>query len=267
MDSLQAIIFGAVQGITEFLPISSTAHLILLPRFMGWTDPGLTFDVALHLGTLVALLVYFRNEWIQLTMSGLDLARGRQLTNDSRMVLMIIAATIPGALGGLFLEDFIENNLRDTRVIAATLITLALVLVVAERVGRRKKSIEELSFADALTVGFAQALALVPGVSRSGVTITAGLFRGLRREAAARFSFFLSTPIIAGAVGKQLLDLAQTGITVDQMWPLVVGILSAGAVGYASIAFLLKFLATNSTYVFVYYRIALGIVVYLAFAS
>jgi len=234
---------------------------------MGWPDPGLAFDVALHLGTLIALLTYFRSDWTKLTLSALDLVRGRTNDPDARLALFIIVATIPGALGGLFFEDFIEHYLRDTRVISFTLITLALVLVAAERMGRRLKTLDQISMADAVTVGVAQALALVPGVSRSGVTITAGLFRGMRRDAAARFSFLLSTPIIGGAVVKQLFDISTTGVGMDLMWPLIVGIVSAGVVGYASIAFLLRFLQTNTTYIFVYYRIALGVVVYLAFSS
>ncbi len=269
MDIIQAIVYGAVQGFTEFLPISSTAHLILLPWFMGWNDPGLAFDVALHLGTLVALLVYFRSDWIALTRSSFDLLRGRTRTSDpnARMVLFIVVATIPGALAGLFFEDIIEGALRSPAVISFTLIALALVLVAAERKGSRQKSLDGISWLDAITVGIAQAVALIPGVSRSGVTITAGLFRGMKREAAARFSFLLSTPIIAGAVAKQLLDIASLGLTPDQTVPLLAGIVSAGIVGYASIAFLLRYLQTRNTFVFVYYRIALGLVVYLAFWS
>jgi undecaprenyl-diphosphatase len=229
----------------------------------------MAFDVALHLGTLVALLIYFRADWIRLTLSAFDLVRGRTDGPDARLALFIMVGTIPGALAGLFLEDFIENTIRnDMRVIAFTLITLALVLVVAEKAGKRQKNVGKVSMGDAVVIGLAQALALFPGVSRSGVTITAGLFRGLEREAAARFSFFLSTPIIGGAVAKQLFDIVsgEAG-PMDQTWPLAAGILSAGVVGYASIAFLLRYLQNNSTFVFVYYRIALGIVVYLAFVS
>jgi len=267
MDILQAIIFGAVQGITEFLPISSTAHLILLPWFMGWTDPGLSFDVALHLGTLVALLIYFRVEWLNLARSTARLLRGRVQDADARMALFIILGTIPGALGGLLFEDVVETTLRSPVVISITLIVLALVLVIAERRGRRETDLNSMSLTDALTVGFAQAIALIPGVSRSGVTITAGLFRGMTREAAARFSFFLSTPIIAGAVGKKLFDIAAEGLPAAEAPAFVVGIISAGVVGYASIAFLLRYLATHDTFAFIYYRIGLGIVVYLAFWS
>jgi undecaprenyl-diphosphatase len=261
MDIIQAIVFGAVQGATEFLPISSTAHLILLPWFMGWRDPGLAFDVALHLGTLVALLIFFRNEWIKLSVSGLNLLRGRKQDPGARLVLFLVLATIPGALAGALLEDFIEEKLRSPLVIALTLIALALVLVAAERIGKRRTTVESMSLPDALAIGCAQALALVPGVSRSGITITAALFCGLTREAAARFSFLLSTPIIAGAVGKKLADIAAEGLPPGELGAFITGIVAAGIVGYASIAFLLRYLTNHNTFVFVYYRIALGIVI------
>lgn len=265
MDPIEAIVLGAVQGLTEFLPISSTAHLILVPWFMRWPDPGLSFDVALHLGTLIALLIYFRWDWIALAMSAVNLVRGRTSDPKARMAFFIITATIPGALAGALFEHTVEEKLRDPRVISFTLIALALVLVIAEVTGRRKKTIDEISWIDAMFVGLAQSLAIVPGVSRSGVTITAGLFRGMKRDASARFSFLLSTPIIAGAVAKKCLDIAQLGLTASQLSPFILGIISAGIVGYLSIAFLLRYLQTHNTFLFVYYRIALGIVVLLAF--
>jgi undecaprenyl-diphosphatase len=262
---LEAIIFGAVQGFTEFLPVSSTAHLILLPWFMGWPDPGLTFDVALHLGTLVALLIYFRADWIALTGAALGLVRGRTKSPDARMAMLIIAATIPGAAAGALFEHKVEDALRAPQLIGVMLIVMALVLVAAEMVGRRKKGIDEVSWADALTIGVAQAFAIIPGVSRSGSTITAGLFLSLRRDAAARFSFYLSAPIIAGAVGKKMIDILRSGLGLEQLTPFIVGIVSSGIVGYLAIAFLMRYLQTHNTFLFVYYRIALGIVVLLAF--
>jgi undecaprenyl-diphosphatase len=267
MDITQAVVLGAVQGVTEFLPISSTAHLILVPWFMGWPDPGLVFDVALHLGTLVALLIYFRSEWLKLASSSFKLLRGDTTDPKARIALFIVLATIPGALAGVLAEDFVETTLRDPRVISVTLILLAVVLVIAEVKGRHNKVLDDISRTDALTVGVAQALALIPGVSRSGVTITAGLFRGLQRDSAARFSFLLSTPIIGGAVVKNFVDIAQTGLPVEQLTPFIAGILVSGIVGYLSIAFLLRYLQNNDTFGFVYYRIMLGIVVYLAFSS
>jgi len=252
MTIFQAVIFGIVQGVTEFLPVSSTAHLILLPWFFGWPDPGLSFDVALHLGTLVALVIYFWKDWLGL------LAK-------PRMIAFIIAATIPGAVAGVLFESQVENALRSPKLIALMLSLMALVLVVAELKGRRKKELDQISWRDAITVGCAQAFALVPGVSRSGSTITAGLFVGMKRETAARFSFYLSAPIIAGAVAKKMLDIFKAGIPSDQVSPFVVGIAVSGIVGYLSIAFLLGYLKTHNTFLFVYYRIALAIVVFLAF--
>jgi undecaprenyl-diphosphatase len=255
MTIFQAIIFGAVQGVTEFLPVSSTAHLILLPWALGWPDPGLAFDVALHLGTLVALLIYFRMEWIALIKSA----------RDSRMVRFIIVATIPGAIAGALFEHKVEDALRAPQIIAVMLIVMALVLAAAEFLGLRKKSLDQISWGDAIAVGISQAFAIVPGVSRSGVTITTGLFRGMKRDAAARFSFYLSTPIIGGAVAKKTLDILKGGAGLEQLTPFIAGIISSGIIGYLSIAFMMRYLQTHNTFLFVFYRIALGIVVLLAF--
>jgi undecaprenyl-diphosphatase len=264
MTSFQAIVYGIVQGLTEFLPISSTAHLVLLPWAVGWPDPGLSFDVALHLGTLIALLAYFRADWIALIKAALGILQGRTKAPDARTAMQIVVATIPGAIAGALFEHKVEDALRAPQIIAMMLIALALVLAIAEVMGRRKKSLDEVSWADAITVGVAQAFAIVPGVSRSGVTITAGLFRNLKRDTAARFSFYLSTPIIAGALAKRSLEILKTGATIEQMTPFVIGILVSGIVGYLAIAFMMRFLQTRTTYPFVYYRIALGIAVLLA---
>jgi undecaprenyl-diphosphatase len=265
MTIFQAIIFGAVQGLTEFLPVSSTAHLILLPWFMGWPDPGLAFDVALHLGTLVALLIYFRADWLALIASAFGILRGRTQSPDARMAMLIVAATIPGAAAGVLFEHKVEDALRAPQLIGLMLIVMALVLVVAEIVGHRKKSLDDVSWADALGIGAAQAFAIVPGVSRSGSTITAGLFLSLKRDAAAKFSFYLSAPIIAGAVGKKMVDILKSGLGIEQLMPFIVGIVVSGIIGYLAIAFLMRYLQTHNTFLFVYYRIALGIVVLLAF--
>jgi undecaprenyl-diphosphatase len=267
MTILQAIVFGAVQGLTEFLPVSSTAHLILLPWFLHWPDPGLAFDVALHFGTLVALLVYFRSDWIVLITSALGLLRGRTKAPDARMATLIVAATIPGAAAGALFEHKVEDALRAPQLIAAMLILMALVLVAAEMLGRRKNTLNEISWGDAITVGIAQAFAIVPGVSRSGSTISAGLFLNMKRDAAARFSFYLSAPIIAGAVAKKTLDIVKIGLGQEQLMQLIIGIISAGVIGYVAIAFLMRYLQTHNTFLFVIYRIALGIVVLLAFWS
>ena len=265
MTLVQVIILGAVQGLTEFLPISSTAHLALTPWFFGWPDPGLGFDIALHLGTLVALLLFFRAEWLRLVQGGIALLRGERRDPHARLALFLILATIPALIAGALLSDFADTSLRHPLVIASALIVLAVVLVAAERLGSRQTRMEDISTADALTVGCAQALAIIPGVSRSGVTITAGLFRGMTREASARFSFFLSTPVIGAAVSKALVDGVRHGFPAVETSSLVIGVIVSGIVGYLSIAFLLRFLATHSTYVFVYYRIVLGLVVIAAY--
>jgi undecaprenyl-diphosphatase len=261
MSLIQAIVLGAVQGVTEFLPISSTAHLVLVPWFLGWKDPGSTFDIALHFGTLIALLLYFRTEWVRLVTGGLKLLSGKTKDPDARLAGFIVLATIPAGIAGLLLEDYADAHLRNPLVIAAMLILLALALVVAEKLARHKTEIQNITIFDALTVGCAQALALVPGVSRSGVTMTAGLFRGMTREAAARFSFFLSTPIIGAAVLLKTLHLAKEGVPSGDTVPMLVGVLVSGIVGYLSIAFLLRYLATHTTYLFIYYRIALGLLI------
>lgn len=263
MEILQAIVRGVVQGITEFLPISSSAHLILIPWFLGWEDMGLAFDAALHFGTLLSLLWFFRAQWLELARSGLRLVAGRGGPGD-RMPLFILAATVPGALAGLLAEDIIATWLRNPIVPAFTLIGLALVLLAAERTGTRSKDFLDISWPDAIVIGLAQALALVPGVSRSGVTITAGLFRGLQREPAARFSFLLSTPIIAGAAAKTTLDMVTGGLTSEALATLAAGVAASAVVGYLAIRFMLRYLATNTTYVFIWYRIGLGVVVLLA---
>src|SRR5207247_4460190 len=180
MTIFQAIIYGIVQGLTEFLPISSTAHLILLPWALGWPDPGLSFDVALHLGTLVALIIYFWADWMALIASATGIVRDRSKAPDTRMAMMIVGATIPGAIAGALFEHKVEDALRAPQVIALMMIALALVPVVAEVVGPRKKSLDEVSWGDAIIVGAAQALAIIPGVPRSAVTITPALFRGLQ---------------------------------------------------------------------------------------
>ena len=260
IDVFQAIVLGTVQGFTEFLPISSRAHLILVPWLFGWPDPGLTFDVALHLGTLAALLLYFRKDWIYLAQSSLRLLKGDTKDPDARLALYIILGTIPGGIAGLLLEREVDKFGTPT-VIAATLIGVALLMRAAELGGMRKKDLEAMSLSDALMIGFAQALAIIPGVSRAGVTITAGLFRGMTRKAAAQYSFLLSPPIVAGAVLKKVIDILREGLPPDQGLPFVVGIIVSAFFGFVSIAGLMRYLQTRSTFVFIHYRIALGIIV------
>ena len=177
MGALEAIIRGTIQGVTEFLPISSTAHLYLVPWLLGWEDHGLAFDTALHLGTLISLVWFFRSDWLAFARSGVNVVQGNWSGPTERLFLFIAGATVPGALAGLLLEEIVETYLRHPLVMATTLISLALVLVAAERRGARAKDLEDISWKDALIIGCSQALALIPGVSRSGITITAALFR------------------------------------------------------------------------------------------
>ena len=264
MTSIQAIILGAVQGLTEFLPISSSAHLILVPWFMGWQDQGLTFDVVLHAGTLLAILTYFWEDWYGMLQGLLNWARNPTKANtaaNSRLFFYVVLATIPAALVGFFAEKAVETTLRSPFVLSFTMIGVAVLLWIAEKTAKLEKGLSKVSLGDALCIGTAQALALVPGTSRSGITITAGLFLGLTRETAARFSFLLSAPIIAGAGLKKALELRHTGITHAEQLPLLFGFLASLIFGYLTIKFLMNFLQKNSLFVFICYRILLGMLI------
>jgi undecaprenyl-diphosphatase len=271
MPLWQAIILAIVQGLTEFLPISSSAHLILIPDLLHWEDPGLAFDVALHLGTLIAVLLYFFRDWIELTLCGLGLHYPKNSSEQvraqhRRMFWYLVAATIPGALVGFFFEHWIDQNWRSPIPIACAMIVIALLMWYAESVARLNRNLEQTSLGDSMVIGTSQALALFPGVSRSGITISTGLFRGMTREGAARFSFLLSTPLIAGAAAKEvpkLLKLHHAGEVAIPQSTIVISILVSAIVGYAVIAFLLKYLQTRTLKVFIYYRIAFGIVILL----
>jgi undecaprenyl-diphosphatase len=268
MTTWQAIVLGIVQGLTEFLPISSTAHLRIVPELLGWDDPGAAFTAVIQWGTLVAALIYFRRDIVALTLAWLrGLWTLRPLgTVEARLAWMIAVGTVPIVVCGLWLKKAIENEFRSLLVIAAAMIGLAVVLVLAEwvvvrrqRRGEPGKELEQVEWADALWIGLAQALALVPGTSRSGVTITAALFAGLSRSTAARFSFLLSLPAIFGAGVYQLVKERRALLaTQESVVNLVVATVVSGVVGYASIAFLLRYLRTHSTAVFIVYRLLLG---------
>jgi undecaprenyl-diphosphatase len=264
MTSTQAIVLGTVQGLTEFLPISSSAHLILVPWLFGWPDQGLTFDVVLHAGTLVAILSFFWRDWAQMALMlfpGTTRLMPYRESDSRSLLLFVICATVPAAVAGFFAQKTVETSLRSPFMLSLTLIGVALLLWLAEKKSRLKKSLNHLSFADAMTIGCSQALALVPGTSRSGITIATGLFRGLKREAAARFSFLLSAPIIGGAGLKKLLDLRHSGMAEGDGMPMLLGFLSSLLVGYLTIKFLMKYLQRNTLFIFVYYRLLLGIIV------
>jgi undecaprenyl-diphosphatase len=278
---LEAIVLGIIQGLTEFLPISSTAHLALTPWLVtklglaNWADPGLTFDVALHSGTLLAILLYFWRTWIQILRAafGGKVVRfsetsdsQRNLTpeeehSERRLLWYMIAATIPAGLAGALLEKRIETSFRSPVLMASMLILVAIVMWLAERASRLQKPLPQLNFGDAMTVGVLQACAVVPGVSRSGITISGGLFRNLTREAAARFSFLLSTPIIAGAALLKLHHVMKEGLPPGMATPFLVGIAVSAVVGYATIAWFIRYLTVKTMTVFVVYRILLGLLV------
>ncbi len=262
MSYLQAILLGLLQGITEFLPISSTAHLRVVPALAGWSDPGAAFTAVTQLGTLVATLVYFRADLLRLLRGSVEgLRSGRPLAHpDARLALGIGLGTVPIAVCGLLFKRAITTHLRSLHVVAGALIVLALVLYAAERLARHTRDLSQLTFWDALFIGCAQALALVPGASRSGTTLTGGLILGLRRETAARYSFLLSIPAVAAAGLHELKDVAGNGgLSGGLAGPTLVATIVAFVSGLAAIGFLMKMLATSSTRLFIAYRIVLGV--------
>lgn len=263
MPIYQAVVLALIQGFTEFLPISSSAHLFLVPWLLGWKDQGLDFDIALHLGTLFAVLVYFAKDWLQVTAQGFGLSWGNdpELKQAPRMLWYLALASVPAGIIGLLFKDTIENTLRSPYVMGSTLIGVGLVMLYAERFGKQGKHIGQMSLIDTFVVGAAQALALIPGTSRSGITITAGLFRGLSRASAARFSFLLSTPIVAASGAKALLDLRKHPLAPDMVAPFYIGIAVSGISGLIVVAFFLRFLRRHSLHSFIYYRIGFGILV------
>ncbi len=267
MDILQSVVLGIVQGITEFLPISSTAHLILTPLFMGWKDPGLTFDVALHVGTFLAVAAYFREDLSQMIRAGLTSLRRPNFAEDpyQRLAWLTIIGCVPAGVVGILFEDAIETTLRSPYVIASTLAGVALLLLLAEFVGKRDRDVKHLTLRDALLIGIAQACALIPGVSRSGATMTMGMFSGLSREASARFSFLLGVPIIFASCLFKLRDLPGAGLSSTELLAMGVGVATSALTGYFVIKFLLSFLQKRSMMVFIVYRLFVGgLVAYLA---
>lgn len=266
MPIVHAIVLGLVQGLTEFLPVSSSAHLIVIPWLLGWDDGGLTFDIALHVGTLAAVLIYFFKDWVQIIAHGFGFNVGHDpaLNKNRGMLWLLMVGSIPGAIVGVLFEKQAETDLRSPKLIAAMAIGVGLIMWLSEYVGRKQKTLGHVSMFDSITVGIAQAFAVIPGVSRSGSTIAAGLFRNLERETAARFSFLLSTPIIAGAALKKLWDLhkAHAGIPVDERMAFIAGIVTAAISGAIVIQFFLAYLRRRSLDVFIWYRIIFGIIVF-----
>jgi undecaprenyl-diphosphatase len=278
----QAVVLGIVQGLTEFIPISSSAHLVIIPWLFHWDDPGLSFDIALHLGTLIALISFFWSDWVRLVRAGVASIVERKigLDTDRRLAWFLVIGTIPGALAGLLGESKIEelfhqpNNAHTMEAMIAMAIIIALLglgLFIVERVAKHLRGLNEVSLKDAVIIGFSQALAIFPGVSRSGSTMTAGLAVGLQRETAARFSFLLSAPIMLGAGLKSLLDvrgeLASGTMSQSDLLPFVIGFIVAAFSGYLCVKFLLRFLQRHSTDIFVYYRWLLAIVIVIVAVS
>ncbi len=264
MPLYQVVILALIQALTEFLPVSSSAHLALAPWLFGWKDPGLTFDIALHAGTLVAILLYFLRDWMQIVGQGLGLNAGSDadLKQNRTLLWLLAAASIPVGVFGYMFNKQAESTWRNPYLIGGMLIGVGILMWIAERRGGGNKSLGRVDWGDGLWIGLAQALAIVPGVSRSGITIITGLFRNLTRETAARFSFLLATPAIAAAAAKNLWDIHKHGgIAPDMRVPFLLGTALSGILGALVIALFLRYLRRNSLMPFVYYRVVFGIIV------
>jgi undecaprenyl-diphosphatase len=272
-DLIRAAILGIVQGLTEFLPISSSAHLILVPKYLGWTDPFLdsaAFDVMLHMGTLVALLAYFWRDLIRILSAWLASIRDRSLAGDPnrRLAWLLVISVIPAAILGAAFEGFFDRTFRDAIAWIGVFVLIgAALLWLAERWGRRIRDLSGMTVSDAALIGIAQALALFPGISRSGITIATGLFLGLEREAAARFAFLMAVPVIAGAGVWKARSIIGTGLQGAQVDQLVVGVVTSAVFGFIAIWFLLGFLRRNSTLIFIAYRVLLAASVFVFLLS
>jgi undecaprenyl-diphosphatase len=253
MSFLHSIVYGAIQGLTEFLPVSSSAHLVLVPFFTGWEDPGLAFDVALHWGTLAAVFLYFRKDVVTLILDGARFAAGVR-TPETLLPLKIAAATVPGAIIGFVFEDQAETLLRSPLILSVTLSLMGIALWCADRFGRKLSTVNDISWGQALLIGTMQGVAIVPGVSRSGVTITSALFLGLRREEAVRFSFLMSMPITLGA-GLLKSGYLITKFNDPSIW---LALISSFVFGITAIHILITYVKTKSFTPFVVYRIALA---------
>ncbi len=262
MTWIQTVILAIVQGLTEFLPVSSSGHLVLVPTLFGWKDQGLTFDVAVHFGSLLAVAVYFRNDLRALISGGARLLGGKADSPESRMAMYLVIGTVPAAVAGLLLVDWIEANLRDPLVVVYTLAGYGVLMVLADRFGRRQRVIASVGMKDAVIIGISQALALVPGTSRSGITITAAMILGFQRQDAARFSFLLSAPVILLATGYEVSLLITEGTQIA--WEqLAIGASISAVVAYLSIDFFMRFVNFIGLLPFTLYRLGLaGVVLY-----
>lgn len=272
INLFQAVVIGIVQGLTEFLPISSTAHVKMIPVVLGWGDPGVAFTAVIQLGSIAAILYYFWDDLRQVTVGMVKATMTQRFdSSEFRLGVGILLGTVPIVVGGLaikaFIPDFDNSPLRSASTIATVSILMALALAAAEVIGHRKRTFEALTLRDGVTMGFAQALALIPGVSRSGSTLTAGLFMGLERSTAARFSFLLGVPAITLSGLVELAGLLENGFGAAGPVPLVGGILAAVVSSYLAIFWLIRFLKQHSTWIFVWYRLAFGAAILLALAT
>ncbi|OWK27337.1 MAG: undecaprenyl-diphosphatase UppP [Parcubacteria group bacterium GW2011_GWA2_38_13b] len=256
MGIIQSIILGITQGITEFLPISSSGHLILIPKIFGWNDPGLSFTIALHWGTLFGVIGYFYKDWLKIFKNAFIYSDNSIDNNQNKILYFIIIATIPGAFAGYFLESKAETIFRNPILVSVTLIVAGIILFISDIMGEKNRQISSITLKSAVLVGLAQAIAIVPGVSRSGITIAAAMFLGLSRKDSAHFSFLLATPIILGAGLVKLPDILNSGV--DNIF--IAGFLFSAIAGFFSIKWLLKYVQTKNYFIFVIYRIILGMV-------
>ncbi len=268
MNIFQSIILGILQGLGEFLPISSTAHLILAPWFFGWEDPGLSFDVALHVGTLIAVVGFFWRDWLTIFQLALQKISNFkfQISNSaekypSQLLWLLVIASVPGAIFGMLFDSKAEAAFRNPLLIAFTLSVVGLILFLVDKYAAHRKELGKLTKLDAFWIGLSQAVAIIPGVSRSGATMTTGLFLGLSREQAARFSFLLSTPIIFGAAIVKVPHLLKAGIDT----PILFGILASAITGYLAIKFMLRFIQKVGYAPFFWYRLALSVIIIVAY--
>jgi len=265
LELIEAVVLGVVQGLTEFLPVSSSGHLLLGQHFLGLDEDrfGLSFDVALHMGTLFAVVTFFWRDLVRMARAFFRSFGHMDLANDTdqRLAYLVIASTVPAALIGFVFEGFFENTVRSPWVVVFNFVVVGVLFLVAEAAGSHRRRASKLGFGEAVGIGLAQATALVPGVSRSGATITLGLFLGLRREEAARFSFLMSVPIIAGAGGLQLGEVLVRGMSAHEWLLFVSGFVTSALVGYFTIRFLIRYLTNHSLRVFAYYRFAVAAVV------
>ncbi len=262
MSIFEALVYGIVQGLGEFLPISSTAHLTIVPKVFGWNDPGLAFDVALHIGTLFAVIMFFWKDWIKLIKDGFTNVRSA----SGKLFWFLAIACIPGGIAGVLFEDKVATSFRSIWAIGVALIVMGIVLYAADKLGKSVTSLEKISFGKSIIIGISQAVAIVPGVSRSGITIASGRVLGLTRDAAARFTFLLSTPFIFGSAVYKLKDIGEVAKSDIGALPFAVAIITSAIVGALSIKFLLGYIKKKGFGIFVGYRFILGAFLIASFA-